>query len=298
MQTSRIIAGVAASALVAVPLAADAAGGPAQRAGTAVTLGSTEGPINSCGDVTAVLSGTAPGGPVWASPIDGVITSWRHAAGPNVGKLRVLVVRPSTITPGGFTIVGKSASETITPNVFNTFAARVPISAGQQLGIDVDATGNVFCAILAQSSDVFSAALDVDTTTTTEFKPDFSTPGARLNLSAVVEPDADRDGFGDVSQDQCPQSSATQAACPAPDTTVTKAPRRTTTKRKVKIAFTSNQPGASFTCALDRKAPVACSSPFTTKVKIGKHTVVVTAISGLGVPDPAPATVKFKVRRP
>lgn len=40
------------------------------------------------------------------------------------------------------------------------------------------------------------------------------TAGLQEAVSAVIEPDADNDGFGDETQDQCPQSATTQAPCP------------------------------------------------------------------------------------
>jgi hypothetical protein len=36
----------------------------------------------------------------------------------------------------------------------------------------------------------------------------------RVPLAAVIEPDADGDGFGDETQDKCPQSASTQVECP------------------------------------------------------------------------------------
>jgi hypothetical protein len=39
-------------------------------------------------------------------------------------------------------------------------------------------------------------------------------PGASVPLAAVIEPDADHDGFGDETQDKCPLSAAVQAECP------------------------------------------------------------------------------------
>ncbi|MGZ5316634.1 MAG: hypothetical protein ACXWFE_12330 [Solirubrobacterales bacterium] len=36
-----------------------------------------------------------------------------------------------------------------------------------------------------------------------------------MNASAVIEPDADRDGFGDETQYRCSTSAATQGRCPA-----------------------------------------------------------------------------------
>ena len=301
MRTSRLALILASTALLAAPVAAAAVAVAGQAAGhhrsaaDSVTLGTTEGAINSCGDSTAVMSGTAPGGPLWASPIDGVITSWRHAGGPNPGSLRLLVVRPSTVTPGAFTIVGKSANQPITPNVFNTFPARVPIAAGQRLGLDVDAVGNVYCATIGQASDIFSFAVGVDTATATEFSPTFSPSGARLNLSAVVEPDADRDGFGDVTQDLCPQSAATQGACPAPTTKVKKTPPKKSTQRKATITFSSTTAGATFTCKVDKKPAKPCSSPLRKTYKIGKHKVVVTAVSPFGIADATPVTVRFTI---
>ena len=38
---------------------------------------------------------------------------------------------------------------------------------------------------------------------------------ARLPVSAVIEPDADNDGYGDETQDKCPTSAAVQVPCPA-----------------------------------------------------------------------------------
>jgi hypothetical protein len=305
MRTSRLALIVAAStALVAAPLTAVAVAGAAQVAGhgrsaaTSVTLGTTDGVINSCGDSTAVMSGTAPGGPTWTSPIDGVVTSWKHGGGPNPGSLRLLVVQPSTVTPGAFAIVGRSAKQAITPNAFNTFPARVPIAAGQRLGLDVDAVGNVYCATIGQASDIFSFAVNVDAGTATEFSPTFNAATARLNLSAVVESDTDHDGFGDVTQDLCPESAATQAACPAPDTKVKKTPPKKSSKRKAKITFSSTVAGSTFTCKVDKKDAKPCTSPFKKTLKPGKHKVVITAVSPFGILDPTPVTVKFTVAKP
>jgi hypothetical protein len=38
-------------------------------------------------------------------------------------------------------------------------------------------------------------------------------PTYRVNVAATIEPDADRDGFGDQSQDGCPTQAATHGAC-------------------------------------------------------------------------------------
>jgi hypothetical protein len=113
----------------------------------------------------------------------------------------------------------------------------------------------------------------------------------------VWEPDVDHDLYGDVSQDLCPQSELTQSACPAPDTSVTKQPKKKSTKRNVKITFTSVT-GAAFTCAVDGKAAKPCASPYKKKLKYGKHVVLITATSPFGMVETTPATVKFKIKKP
>jgi hypothetical protein len=39
-------------------------------------------------------------------------------------------------------------------------------------------------------------------------------PETLVNISVVLEPDADHDGFGDETQDQCPTNATTQGPCP------------------------------------------------------------------------------------
>ena len=58
--------------------------------------------------------------------------------------------------------------------------------------------------------------------------------------------------------------------------------------------FSANEPGSTFTCTLDGKQE-ACTSPFTTKVKTGKHEFSVTATDAGGNAG-TPATDSFKVK--
>ena len=79
-----------------------------------------------------------------------------------------------------------------------------------------------------------------------------------------------------------------------PDTTITAKPAKRVTKKKAKVAFTS-EAGARFECQLDGKAWKACTSPFKARLKLGKHTILVRAIDAAGNADATPA--KVKVRR-
>jgi hypothetical protein len=124
-------------------------------------------------------------------------------------------------------------------------------------------------------------------------------------LNADIEPDADADGFGDETQDLCPTDASTQGACPVapvapdttpPETTITKGAPNKTDKTKVKFKFSSDDPGATFECKLDKKAFKPCTSPKKAKnLADGKHKFKVRAIDAAGNVDPSAAKDKFKV---
>jgi hypothetical protein len=89
------------------------------------------------------------------------------------------------------------------------------------------------------------------------------------------------------------------------DTVITKAPKKKVRakKKKKKATFEflaslggAPVPEATFTCQVDSRAPVSCTSPFTTKVKKGKHTFQVQATAA-GETDSTPAAATWKVKR-
>ena len=183
----------------------------APRASAAVTIGSdlsVEGAPTACpfGDCTVVQT-VLPGRQV-TSPIDGVVVRWRVRNAFSPGPVRFRVVRgvPGAAFTGGGSAEspGFSCTATCTVNV------RLPISAGDHIGID--APGGA----LAGTRAVAGAGLGI-------WSPFLGNGEARLAtasisdlellLNADVEADADGDGYGDESQDLCPSSSATQRAC-------------------------------------------------------------------------------------
>lgn len=87
----------------------------------------------------------------------------------------------------------------------------------------------------------------------------------------------------------------------APETTIAKGPKaKVKTKRrkkKVKFVFQSTELGSTFTCALDGAAAAPCVSPYSFKVRKGRHALTVTAIDAAGNTDPTPATYSWKVKR-
>ncbi len=84
----------------------------------------------------------------------------------------------------------------------------------------------------------------------------------------------------------------------APETTITKAPKKKSKKRKAKFEFSSNEPGSTFECSLDGKPFAPCTSPLKTKkLKRKKHTFAVRATDAAGNTDASPAEAKFKVKK-
>jgi hypothetical protein len=162
------------------------------------------------------------------------------------------------------------------------------------------------CFSTSAGSTVVLSASAVDSTST--LTPSLTDVPGIADISAVLEPDADHDGYGDVAQDQCPTSALDQGPClaapdtTAPDTTVTKKPPSKTAKRHVTVKFASSDATATFECALDGKLRYkACASPWKVKVHLGKHKLFVRAVDPAGNMDLTPVKVTWRVipkRRP
>ena len=266
------------------------------RAGTSTVVGSTGAPVTcNPANTTWTQFASGPGSPVYSVPGAGVITSYSHNANATAGSIRFVTLGPGA-GPNDRTVLAFTPLTPVTVSTLNTFPVRIPVPAGATLGLYIN-TGLMGCAYPGSAGDLLSGAL-LDPSTSSTYTSGGTFANNRLNLSAVWESDADGDGYGDVTQDLCPQSKLTAGACPAPDTTITKAPKKKSTKRKAKIVFSSTAAGSTFTCAVDGKAAKPCTSPYKKKFKYGKHKVLITATSPFGIVDPTPALVKFKVKRP
>jgi hypothetical protein len=83
-----------------------------------------------------------------------------------------------------------------------------------------------------------------------------------------------------------------------PETTITGGPKNKTKKGRATFVFSSDEPGSSFDCSLDGKTTFKpCTSPFTVKVKKGKHTFQVQATDAAGNTDSTPASDDWKRKR-
>jgi hypothetical protein len=150
-----------------------------------------------------------------ALPFDGVVVRWRVLSA-HSDNFRIRVLSPQ----GGPSLKVLSSSPVESVSVepsppigkVTSFATRLSIPAGSYLGL------------ASPTQALPPIALHVSGASATEFHdaPDgsvISAPGTarswEVAYDADVEPDADHDGYGDVSQDSCP-SAATVHAGPCP----------------------------------------------------------------------------------
>jgi hypothetical protein len=281
---------LAAFALLAAPLGA--LGGASAAAPTTTAVGevspATFG-VTCASAATLIQKASRAGAPSYDMPFDGVITSFSTRANSSDKTARLVMVEALTATT--FAVRAKSAPMPTLNGVVNTFSVRVPVKAGWKLGATL--TGG--CGHPGSGTDhlVFSTEnVDTNPVLTT-----MSVGPQRFNLAADLEPDVDADGYGDVSQDACPESAQSVVACPAPETTITKAPKAKSKKRKVTVTFASTVARSSFLVSVDGKAAKEHFSPFKATLKPGKHTISVQAITPPGIVDPTPATTTFTIKK-
>jgi hypothetical protein len=197
---------------------------------------------------------TASGGVV--APISGVIVRWRIVTGTASGalsiKARLQTLRANTGGGGE----GSFTSIPLAEPGLHVFPTQLPIAAGERLALDTvitkEAAGTAALPIVAYGTDAGFPQ---------EWKPEllegetrapfqFPTSSYNVMLNADIEPDADHDGYGDETQDQCPSSAAIQATCLPPPSRDVTAPRTKLTypprqdflgAKKVRVNLRSNE---------------------------------------------------------
>jgi hypothetical protein len=100
-------------------------------------------------------------------------------------------------------------------------------------------------------------------------------------------------------QPQPPDGQGSPGDTTPPDTTIVDRPKDKTKKKQATFEFTGNDARvvATFECRVDDAPFRPCASPFTVKVKKGKHTFEVRAIDAAGNADPTPASDGWKVKK-
>lgn len=183
--------------------------------------GAVEAGNNSCTanraqtDAPVFQAAVAGGGtiPVQA-PTGGIVTKWKLTVVSLEGMVapqRVQVFRP-TGNPNEFKVVGESADASVTGGQ-QTFDTRIPVAAGDHFGLfgAGKEIGSLYCETKNPLDVGFAFPSPTPVGTTQTF---VEVKGLGVPVSVLIEADADNDGYGDESQDKCPQNATTQAACP------------------------------------------------------------------------------------
>jgi hypothetical protein len=193
----------------------------APQAGAAVTLGGTTGMSGICTGgigINLYQATLAPNSPSYSVPAGGgVIVSWSHRAGPTgAGQVLRFKVWRATGNPDEFSVVGESGAQPITESVLNTFPVQpaIPVQAGDIIGLRQEpsstATVCVIGGILGDQTRFGTTAANPGPGQTATM-PSAAGGNARVNVSAVLEPDCDLDQLGDESQD--PDTLSCGATC-------------------------------------------------------------------------------------
>jgi hypothetical protein len=161
----------------------------ASSASGAVTIGQVVPPgVSNCsGAQVDFVQVTTTVGTPYVVAGDGTITSWNTQQGASdPGVQWKLKVFRNTATTNRYQVVGHDGPRALTPNSLNSFAASVPVKAGDMLGLNRD-VGNSGCVFPGSTggttSQLFPSDL-ADGASGTFMSP---TPN-RLNISATIEP--------------------------------------------------------------------------------------------------------------
>ncbi len=182
-------------------------------AGAAAQIGQTFVPTDNCSPRTRLQSGS-PGGQ-YAAPFAGVITSWSFQSSSAGGGSAVRLKVGRHASGDQFTIVGESEVKSIPDlDVLTTFPTRIPVLAGDVIGLYTAPPSVFYCARPAMGYVVHQGAFgeDVALGPPAMFSP---VNDRQLGVSAALEPDCDQDGLGDESEDPDTSSCPTCRGKPA-----------------------------------------------------------------------------------
>lgn len=206
-------------AALALPAAAPASYTFGSRMRNDPTDGSCNGVTAPCTYVSFIHPSDPNGDPNSSgAPADGVITKFRiraFGAGASV-TFRLADITQSadkssaTANPAGTgpTVNIKGVPDTNNNAVIEEFPARLPVKKGNHLAIDTSSANAIYNSSGSKFSYVFAPPLVEG-----QGQRASSDSASELLVAATVEPDADKDGFGDETQDMCPSDPRQQGAC-------------------------------------------------------------------------------------
>jgi hypothetical protein len=250
----RGIIGLAAAVALAFPGGASAA----------EVIGQTGFDAGNCSN-RAFVQHDLTSGPSYSPSSYGVITAWSSQANGSAGQTLQLAVLNHD-SDLGYTILGRDSVRTLASlNSLNTFTGlRLPIEAGQLIGVYEPPGSNAACEFMASVGDktAFSDVGNPPDNVPTGYNG-FDEPW-RVNAQAVVEPDTDRDVFGDETQDNCVGTPGPFDGCPS---TVTALKLKQKGDTKVKATITVPGQGSLEVGSASDPALASAAAKKTVKAK-------------------------------
>lgn len=190
-----------AMALIAVPPAS-----------AAIEIGNTCTADIGHENATQLQLAKAPGeaAPITVPAPGGIVTAWRTRLVPTpTVSLQLMRVFRATGNSNEFTNVAETSYEVISQGT-HTYETRIPVQAGDRFGA-WGPFGALTCTTGNPADSLGTFTGDATLGSTHTF---VASAGERVAVSAIVEPDADSDGYGDETQDRCPEKAALQTPCP------------------------------------------------------------------------------------
>ena len=185
-----------------------------------------------------VFALTAVGDPLpLAAPVGGILTKWKiEVVAPGPPKAAPVTLKTLRLTGSENLLVTGEGTGSIVAGT-NAFDVRIPIQPGDHLGLfgtDPE-VGTPICA----ATDENTLGIFIPDTPVGSSSPyGEGDSEIRIPVTGTIEADADNDGFGDETQDACPQSATTQVACPV----VALSASATAARKLVTITLTSTSP--------------------------------------------------------
>jgi hypothetical protein len=141
----------------------------------------------------------------------GVATRWRvRSPGIDVHTEKLKVFR-SVFGANRVQVIAESNLENVTDG-HESFGIRIPVQASDRFGVTGKPGEGAIACIPGRTDDIAGEFFGEGPLGSSQsFNED---EGAQAAVSAVIEPDRDGDGYGDETQDGCPQSAAYQGPCP------------------------------------------------------------------------------------
>lgn len=260
----------------------------------------------------------ASSGASYVVPSNGILVKWGTRTG-TIGQPVMTAATFATQSGSDINVVRWTPFQLAADNAATEFPARIPVVAGELLGMSVYNGSASMCSGFTPTADlILYGGGSPLITPGNSFTPGSAIPSHRVPIWGVIEADADGDGFGDETQDKCPQSADYVDACPVLEISqklsggskqinvLATASVNTSLTATAKVKLSKKK-----TVTVTSKATAAKAGKLTTvkltlpksvvnaikQLKKGKSLSASVTLTGQGIANTATATGKVKLKK-